>query len=187
MKCPHLSSQGMTGQVISSALDPFLSFPHVVSYSMRYCLRTPCNFEHIDFIGQHSNRRCITLQPNLVVATRLTLYLRILAPHSTLVFPELLASSPQTATVSSFLKILSLQIACKFSGSTSHISLANFFTSSSSYLVSGPIRRLLHLEGTGDTVHTSHEIWHTSEQSGQRNVLPVSCQSYRATPINAVV
>ena len=75
MKCPHLLSHEMTGQVDSSALDQFLSSPHVVSYpavvsscsaelcsvlgkdGLRYRLRTPCNSDHSVFIEQHSNKR----------------------------------------------------------------------------------------------------------------------------------
>ena len=74
MKCPHLLSHEMTGQVDSSALDQFLSSPHAVSYpavvsscsaelcfvlgkdGLRYRLRTPCNSEHSVFIGQYSNK-----------------------------------------------------------------------------------------------------------------------------------
>ena len=74
MKCPHLLSHEMTGQVDSNALDQFLSSPHVVSYpavvscsaelccvlgkdGLRYRLRTPCKSEHSVFIGQYSNKR----------------------------------------------------------------------------------------------------------------------------------
>ena len=74
MKCPHLLSHEMTGQVDSGALDQFLSSPHVVLYlvvvscsaelcfvfgkdGLRYRLRTPCNSEHSGFIGQYSNKR----------------------------------------------------------------------------------------------------------------------------------
>ena len=88
MKCPHLLSHEMTGQVDSGALDLFVSPPHVVSHSavvsccsaklcsflgkdglLGYRLRTPCNSEHSVFIGQYpTNRRRITLQPNMSVA-----------------------------------------------------------------------------------------------------------------------
>ena len=87
MKCPHLLSHEITGQVHSSALDQFLRYPHVVSYSavvsscsaklcsflgkdgLGYRFRTPCNSEHSVFIGQYpTNRRRITLQPNMSVA-----------------------------------------------------------------------------------------------------------------------
>ena len=75
VKCPHLLSHEMTGQVDSGALDLFLSSPHVVSYpavvssysaklcfvfgkaELRYRLRTPSNCEHSVFIGQYSNKR----------------------------------------------------------------------------------------------------------------------------------
>ena len=75
MKCPHLLSHEMTGQVDSRSLDQFLSLPHVVSYpavvtsfsaelcfvlgnvGLRYRLRTPCNSEHSVFIRQYSNKR----------------------------------------------------------------------------------------------------------------------------------
>ena len=75
MKCPHLLSHEITGQIDSGALDQFLSPPHVVSYlavvsscsaelcfvfgkdGLRYRLRTPCNSEHSVFIGQYSNKR----------------------------------------------------------------------------------------------------------------------------------
>ena len=55
----------------------------------RYRLRTPCHSEHSVFIGHFpTNGRRFTLQPNLSVATRPTLNMRILAPHSTLVCPR---------------------------------------------------------------------------------------------------
>ena len=75
LKCPHLLSHEMTGQVDSGALNQFLSPPHVVSHpavvsscsaelcfvfgkgGLRYRLRTPCNSEHSVFIGQYSNKR----------------------------------------------------------------------------------------------------------------------------------
>ena len=46
MKCPHLLSHEMTGQVHSSALDQFLSYPHVVSYSavVSSCSAKLCSF-----------------------------------------------------------------------------------------------------------------------------------------------
>ena len=107
MKCPHLLPHEMTVQVDSRALDQFLSSPHVVSYpavvsscsaelwlvlgkdGLRHRLRSPCNSEHSFFIGQYStNGRRITLQPNLSVATRPTLYIGRLAPHSTLACPK---------------------------------------------------------------------------------------------------
>ena len=146
LKCPHLFSHGMTGQVSSGALDQFLSSSHVASYSAVVHFARPSSFlfsgkmgcdtvfahlasQHIGFIGHYSNRRCITLQPNMSVATRLTLYLRRVAPPSTLACPELDASSPQTATVSSSLKILTLYSTRMCSGITLHISLANCFAS----------------------------------------------------------
>ena len=112
MKCPHLLSHEITGQIDSGALDQFLSPPHVVSYlavvsscsaelcfvfgkdGLRYRLRTPCNSEHSVFIGQYSNNgRRIALQPNLSVGKRPTRYMRRLAPLSTLARPQHHASS----------------------------------------------------------------------------------------------
>ena len=80
MKCPHLLSHELTGQVDSGALDQFLSSPHVVSHprvascsaelccvlgkdGLRYRLRTPCNSEHSVVIEQTDdaslcNRTC---------------------------------------------------------------------------------------------------------------------------------
>ena len=99
MKCPNLLSHEMTVQVDSGALDQFLSSPHVVSYpavvsscsaqlcfvlgkdGLRYRLRTSCNSEHSVFIGSRCN------------ATRPTLYMRRLAPLSTLARAQHHASS----------------------------------------------------------------------------------------------
>ena len=112
VKCPHLLSHEMTGQVDSGALDQFLSPPHVVSYSAVVLLLGRALFVFSGRMGcdtvfalpatlstassldsTPTNGRRITLQPNLSVATRPTLYRRRLAPHSTLACPKHHASS----------------------------------------------------------------------------------------------
>ena len=98
-KCPHLSNE-MTGQVDSSALDQFLSSPHVVSYPavVSSCSTELCSVTVFALLATLStasssdttptNRRRITLQPTLSVATRRTMHMRRLAPHSTLACPK---------------------------------------------------------------------------------------------------
>ena len=112
VKCPPLLSHERTGQVDSSALDLFLSSPHVVSYP---AVVTSCSTEFFFCLGRMgcdtvfalpatlstsssldsnpTNGRRINLQPILLVATRPTLYMKRLAPHSTLDCPQPHASS----------------------------------------------------------------------------------------------
>ena len=102
MKCPHLLSHETTGQVDSGALGPISQFParRVVSGCCLFLLGRALfcsrkgwaaipSFALLAtlstgvFIGHFpTNGRRVTLQPNLSVATRPTLYMRILAPHS---------------------------------------------------------------------------------------------------------
>ena len=113
--------------------------------------------------------------PNLSVATRLTLYLKRLAPHLTLACPKLHASSRQSATLSSFQKILSLYRTRMCSGSTLHISQAECLHVRDVYVVFlVQIEVLfangidLHLYGICDTVQATRDIWHTSQQKDKR-------------------
>ena len=129
MKCPHLFSHEMTGQVDSGALDQFLSSPHVVSYpavvsscsaelcfllgkdGLRYRLRTPCNSEHSVFIGQYSNKRTTCHSATELVSR-----------HTSHTVREEIGTTFNTG--------LSTTSRVQFaSGNTLHTSLANCYTS----------------------------------------------------------
>ena len=93
-----------------------------------------------------TNGRRITLQPNLLVATRPALYMRRLAPHSTLARPQHHASSSHR-------------------GNTPHTSLVVFHVQFEVLLANGID---LHLYGICDTVQANRGIWHTSQQRDKR-------------------
>ena len=160
LKCPHLLSHEMTGQIDSGALDQFLSWLHVVSYpavvsscsaepcfvlwknGLRCRLRTHCNSEHSVFTGQNSNKR-----PTYHSATELV------SRHASHTVHEEIGTTFNTALS----ETSHVQFASR---STLNTSLANCFTSwmfmSCSTLLANGID--LHLYGICDTVQANRDI-----------------------------
>ena len=161
MKCPRLFSHEMTGQVDSGVLINFsvsscclLLLASSVLFSGRVVCDTvfalPATLSTaFSLDGTPTNARRITLQPILSVATRPTLYMRRLAPHSTLAFPKHHASSSHR------------EIHCLYlAGKLAHVMDVYFvFHVQFEVLFANGID--LHLCGSCDTVQANRGFWHT--------------------------
>ena len=122
VKCPHLLSHEMAGQVDSGALDQFLSLPHVVSYP---AVVSSCSAELCFVLGRIGCDTVFALPATLSTASSLdstpTNGRRISRQTSHTVHKEI-----GTTLNTGLSKTSRVQFA---SGNTLHISLANCYTS----------------------------------------------------------
>ena len=118
----------------------------------------PCNSDqgHLHWTVLQQTGRRITLQPNLSVATRPTLYMRRLAPHSTLTCPR-----HHRVPIR-----IGKHIAC-LAGKPLHVmDVSVVFHVQFKVLLAHGID--LHLYGICDTVQANRGIWNTDQQRDKR-------------------